>query len=173
MELGRREAPDGAPRRGRSEAACFHLKQRLSLPRNDKFLLRSQRPFPSGCLWLFFMNFSNSLGCDGGASPSRRLPTRLPSVFFPPQDHRLQRRWQNKGPDPEKSAVAVHPPPLPPPQPPLPPCKRKKPSNLHLAHSVAHTHTRHLCCMHSVIKAHTQTTANKRPLQSCETEQPA
>lgn len=54
LELGSKEAPDGAPRRARSEAACSHLKQRLSLPRNDKFLLHSQRPVPSGCLGLFF-----------------------------------------------------------------------------------------------------------------------
>lgn len=100
--------PDKPLRRARLEAACFHLKQRLSLCWDDKFLLSSQRPFPSGCLWVY-MNFSNSLGSDRGASPSCRLLTHLPSVFFPPQDHCLQRRWQNKGSDRQKSAVAMHP----------------------------------------------------------------
>lgn len=122
--------PDKPLRRARLEAACFHLKQRLSLCWDDKFLLSSQRPFPSGCLWVY-MNFSNSLGSDRGASPSCRLLTHLPSVFFPPQDHCLQRRWQNKGSDRQKSAVAMH--PLSQPPSPYP----------YLVCSV--THIRHLC----------------------------
>lgn len=125
--------------------------------------------FPVAVLGFFFMNFSNSLRCDRGASPCRRLPTRLPSVFFPPQDHRLQRRWQNKGLDRQKSAVAVH---L------FPQSGGEKKSNLHLACSGAractHTHTTtHLCRMHFDIKVRTQTTGSKRPLQSSETEPPA
>lgn len=96
------------PLRARLEAPCFHLKKRLSLCLDDKFLLSSHRPFPSGCL-LVYMNLSNSLGSDRGASPSCRLLKHLPSVFFSPQDHCLQRRWQNKGSDGQKSVVAMYP----------------------------------------------------------------
>lgn len=160
--------PDKPLRRARLEAACFHLKQRLSLCWDDKFLLSLQRPFPSGCLWVY-MNFSNSLGSDSGASPSCRLLTRLPSVFFPPQDHCLQRRWQNKGSDRQKSAVAMHPPS--PNLAPLPlPCVL-----CHTHSTLVHKHTlANLWCMRAFWCqiTHTRTTANKRPLQCCKTDEP-
>lgn len=115
----------------------------------------SKDHFPVAVLGFFFMNFSNSLRCNRGASPSRRLPTRLPSVFFPPQDHRLQRRWQNKGLDRQNSAVAVqnHPTTSP---------SQGKKNNPPTSTLHTHTHTLNTCIACILISkcAHRQLAAN-------------
>lgn len=74
----------------------------------------------------FIWTFQTAKDLTEDRHQARRLLTRLPCVFFPPQDHRLQRLGKNKGSDWQKSAV----------QPTLPPhaCP--------ITHAHPHTQTR-------------------------------
>lgn len=78
--------------RARLEAVRFHLKWCLSLCRDDKFS-EFAKTFSQ---WLSFsLTFQTAKDLREDRHQARRLLT-LPCVFFPPQDHCLQRLGEKK-----------------------------------------------------------------------------